>query len=120
MPSLRVIKKVPKIFGLYIQCIYLYAIKQITMTQQQVNQLATITTRYNTLRIAADEAEKAIRNVKFELFTDFLSKEEMDIIEKARHIMCHISGNTHQSDAVKYFNKIQQEENAKETTPETL
>lgn len=90
------------------------------MTQAQINQLATITTRYTTLRIAAAEAEKAIRNVKFELFTDFLSKEELDIVEKARHIMCHISGNTHQHDAVKYFNKIQQEENAKEAATEKV
>ena len=51
---------------------------------------------------------------------NFLTKEEMDIVEKARHIMCHISGNTHQSDAVKYFNKIQQEENAKEITAEKV
>lgn len=76
------------------------------MTQEQINLLADITARYTKLKVAADEAEKSIRNVKFELFTDFIPKEELDILEKARMIMCHISGKTDSREAVKYFENL--------------
>lgn len=80
------------------------------MTKQQVDQLVNIITRYNALHVAADEAAKAIQNAKFEMFAEFSNKEDLDVLDKAMKIMRHISSNTHNSDAVMYFNKIQSEQ----------
>lgn len=73
------------------------------MIQEEINKLATITTRYANLNIAAKDAAKAINMVKFLLFTDFISEEEKNILENSMNIMHDISNRTSKYDAITYF-----------------
>ena len=76
------------------------------MNNQEVNQLATIATRYSEVNSAAKQARLAILEVKFKLFSDFISEEEEEILTKAMQILEQIGDNTKQWDAVKYYNQI--------------
>jgi len=76
------------------------------MNNQEVNQLATIATRYSEVNSSAKQARLAILEVKFKLFSDFISEEEEEILTKAMQILEQIGDNTKQWDAVKYYNQI--------------
>ena len=79
------------------------------MTNQEVNQLATIATRFSEVNWAAEQAKLAIEDVRDKLFKNLISEEEQEIVAKAMYIMEQISSNTSQYDAVKYYNQIMNE-----------
>jgi hypothetical protein len=74
--------------------------------QEQIDTISTISIRYHKLHYTAEEAERAIRKLNAELFPDFITKEEIDVLENARNIMLKIFGKTNQSDAIKYYNEL--------------
>lgn len=76
------------------------------MTNQEVNQLTTIVIRYTEVNSAAKQARLAIQEVKNKLFTNFISKEDEEVLIKAMQIVEQIGNNTQQADAVKYYNQI--------------
>jgi hypothetical protein len=80
------------------------------MTNQEIGELATIASRYKILKLAAQQTVKSLMNLKFELFTDFISDEEMTILVKAEKIANEISSNTNERDAIKYFESLHKEE----------
>jgi hypothetical protein len=80
------------------------------MTKQEIIELATIASQYKILKLAAQQTVKSLMNLKFELFTDFISDEEMTILVKAEKIANEISSNTNERDAIKYFESLHKEE----------
>ena len=76
------------------------------MTNQEINKLATIATRYAQLQTAAKTADKIITEVKFNLFADIITNEELELLKKAQEVLEKISSNTHQTDAISYYKKI--------------
>lgn len=75
------------------------------MESQNINLLATIATRFSEVNSAAKTTKLAIQDLRFKIFADLVSPEELDALEKAQRIIESITSNTSQNDAIKYYNK---------------
>lgn len=78
----------------------------------QIHELATICTRYADLKSAAKTAANNLTMLKFVLFTDMLTQDEISILKQAQEIAERISQTTGQYDAVRYFYSLQNETSA--------
>lgn len=76
------------------------------MNAQEINQLATIATRYAELNLKSKNAATAITDVKFALFAGFISTEDFLTLAKAKNILSNIAEKTGQTDAMEYINSL--------------
>ena len=76
------------------------------MNDKQINELTTIVTRFTEVRVTAIAAKKSINELKFVMITDLVSDEDKIALQKAQDIVDRIAANTSERDAIKYFNKI--------------
>ena len=76
------------------------------MTPKEINQLATIVTRFSVLHSTSNTAYKAVQELNFNLFKSSVTSEERELLKEAFSIIERIRDNTTQSDAVNYFNEL--------------
>ena len=76
------------------------------MTDQQINELTTIVSRFTEVKAAAKAAKNSINELKFVMITDLVSEEDKKILQQAQDIVERITSNTSERDAIKYFKKI--------------
>jgi hypothetical protein len=75
------------------------------MDNQQVQKLATIATRFNSLNVAAKNADNSLKELRFNMLDNILNEEELNQLNKAMEIINKVYDNTHVRDAVNIFNK---------------
>ena len=76
------------------------------MDTQQIQKLATICTRLNSLNVAAKQAENALKEVRFKMIDNILNDEELNALNKAMSIVNKVYDNTHVRDAINIFNNL--------------
>lgn len=76
------------------------------MNDKQINELTTIVTRFTEVRVTAITTKKSINELKFVMITDLVSDEDKKILQQAQDIVERIASNASERDAIKYFNKI--------------
>lgn len=76
---------------------------------KDIQTAINVTYRYAVLHESAKAAGNALNVFKFDVFTDMLSKEEMEILRKAQEICGNVSSMTGQYDVQKYLKKLEHE-----------
>lgn len=77
------------------------------MNGQQINELATICTRYADLKSHATSAYRSLVKFRMGVFKDMITEDEFKILKQAEEIADRIRDNTSTHDAIKYFNSLQ-------------
>lgn len=73
------------------------------MTHSEIGTLTNIATKYSELKNSAAHAQRIVRDVKFKLFPNFITAEEIEVLNNAIAVLVKIQNNATQSDAIKCY-----------------
>jgi len=73
------------------------------MNNQDIQKLATIATRFNSLNVAAKNAENSLKELRFNMLDNILTDEDLSQLNKAMDIINKVYDKTHLRDALIVF-----------------